>query len=145
VAASGAWLRDRAMLTRYAHVPLAGLGRDALMSIADVLMARRLREAQHVLWAADPALPDLGEHAHTLRTLWVMTPAAPWVQRWQLGSASGQHCCPLPHLLGTAGSVPPTAGIDVQAEELLCSALAPAVINHSALLACLPAARMCRH
>jgi hypothetical protein len=62
VAASGAWLRDRATLTRYAHVPLAGLGRDALMSIADVLMARRLREAKHVLWAADPALPDLGEH-----------------------------------------------------------------------------------
>lgn len=61
VAASGAWLRDRAALTRYAHVPLAGLGRDALMNIADVLMARRLREAKHVLWAADPALPDLGE------------------------------------------------------------------------------------
>ena len=61
MAASGAWLRDRAALTRYAHVPLAGLGRDALMSIADVLMARRLREAKHVLWAADPALPDLGE------------------------------------------------------------------------------------
>ncbi|WIA29248.1 hypothetical protein OEZ86_011756 [Tetradesmus obliquus] len=60
VAASGAWLRDRAALTRYAHVPLAGLGRDALMNIADVLMARRLREAKHVLWAADPALPDLG-------------------------------------------------------------------------------------
>jgi len=48
-------------LTRYAHVPLAGLGRDALMSIADVLMARRLREAKHVLWAVDPTLADPGE------------------------------------------------------------------------------------
>jgi DNA polymerase epsilon subunit 1 len=47
-------------LTRYAHVPLAGLGRDALMSIADVLMSRRLREAGHMLWVVDPALPDLG-------------------------------------------------------------------------------------
>lgn len=60
VAAAGPWLRDRVGLTRYAHVPLAGLGRDGLMSIADVLMARRLREAGHVLWTADPALPDLG-------------------------------------------------------------------------------------
>jgi pyridoxal/pyridoxine/pyridoxamine kinase len=42
-------------------VPLAGLGRDALMSIADVLMARRLREAKHVLWAVDPTLADPGE------------------------------------------------------------------------------------
>jgi hypothetical protein len=48
-------------VTRYANVPLAALGRDALMSIADVLMSRRLREAGHVLWATDPALPDLGE------------------------------------------------------------------------------------
>jgi hypothetical protein len=47
-------------LTRYAHVPLAGLGRDALMSIADALLARRLREAGHMLWTVDPALPDLG-------------------------------------------------------------------------------------
>lgn len=60
VAAAGPWLRDRAGTTRYAHVPLAGLGKDALMSIADVLMMRRLREAGHVLWAADPALADLG-------------------------------------------------------------------------------------
>lgn len=61
VASAGPWLREAAALTRYAHVPLAGLGRDALMSIADVLMARRLREAGHVLWTVDPALPDLGE------------------------------------------------------------------------------------
>lgn len=61
VAGSGPWLHERVALTRYAHVPLAGLGRDALMSIADVLMARRLREARHVLWAVDPALPDLGK------------------------------------------------------------------------------------
>lgn len=60
VAAAGPWLRDRAGATRYAHVPLAGLGKDALMGIADVLMLRRLREAGHVLWAADPALADLG-------------------------------------------------------------------------------------
>lgn len=60
VAGAGPWLRDRVGATRYANVPLAALGRDALMSIADVLMCRRLREAGHVLWAADPALPDLG-------------------------------------------------------------------------------------
>jgi hypothetical protein len=60
VAGAGPWLRDRVGATRYANVPLAALGRDALMSIADVLMSRRLREAGHVLWAVDPALPDLG-------------------------------------------------------------------------------------
>jgi hypothetical protein len=65
VAAAGPWLRDRVGATRYAHMQLAGLGRDALMSIADVLMSRRLREAGHVLWTADPALPDLGEYMYS--------------------------------------------------------------------------------
>lgn len=62
LAAAGPWLADRVSLTRYAHMPLAALGSEPLLSIADVLMARRLREARHVLWASDPALPDLGAH-----------------------------------------------------------------------------------
>jgi hypothetical protein len=60
-AAAGGWLRERAALTRYAHVPLADLGGDPSLAIADALYARCLRAAGHVLWVRDPALPDPGE------------------------------------------------------------------------------------
>ena len=62
VAVSGGWVREQAALTRYAHVPLGGLGPDPWLSIADVLYARNLRQANHVLWCKDPSLPELGEH-----------------------------------------------------------------------------------
>ncbi|KAF8072990.1 POL2A [Scenedesmus sp. PABB004] len=82
LAAAGPWLRDRAALTRYAHVPLGALGRDALMSIADTLFARRLRAARHVLWAADPALPDLGVEALAEDDLFTLDePPSPQVAR----------------------------------------------------------------
>lgn len=57
----GGWLRERAVLTRYAHVPLADLGGDPSLAIADALYARCLRAAGHALWVRDPALPDPGE------------------------------------------------------------------------------------
>lgn len=61
VAQAGAWLRERLALTRYAHVPLANLGGDPSVAIADVLYARCLRDADHALWHRDTSLPDLGE------------------------------------------------------------------------------------
>ncbi|GAX75625.1 hypothetical protein CEUSTIGMA_g3069.t1 [Chlamydomonas eustigma] len=60
MAVTGGWLRERASLSRYAHVSLSNLGGDAAVAVADVLMARSLRDAQHVLWLSDPSLPDLG-------------------------------------------------------------------------------------
>ena len=59
-AAVGGWLRERAVLTRYARVPLADMGGDPSLAIADALYARALRAAGHALWARDPALPDPG-------------------------------------------------------------------------------------
>ncbi|GBF92637.1 hypothetical protein Rsub_05251 [Raphidocelis subcapitata] len=59
-AVAGGWLRERAALTRYAHVPLADLGGDPSLAIADALYARCLRASGHALWVRDPALPDPG-------------------------------------------------------------------------------------
>ncbi|KXZ56813.1 hypothetical protein GPECTOR_1g732 [Gonium pectorale] len=83
-ASSGLWLAERAALCRYAHAPLANLdldpgaaagaggggggaagGADAgggggISAVADLLFARRLREAGLTLPVVDPALPDLG-------------------------------------------------------------------------------------
>ncbi|GLC51172.1 hypothetical protein PLESTB_000473800 [Pleodorina starrii] len=84
----GLWLAERAALCRYAHAPLANLepaggaaggggggggggaaggggggGEGAgggIGCVADLLMARRLREAGMTLPVVDPALPDLG-------------------------------------------------------------------------------------
>jgi hypothetical protein len=57
---AGGWLRDQLVLARYAHVPLAALGSDSSVAVADALLARNLRHAAHLLWVADPALPELG-------------------------------------------------------------------------------------
>ena len=48
------------VLCRYASAPLSGLGADGLVSVADVLFARSLRQGGFVLWAKDPAIADLG-------------------------------------------------------------------------------------
>ncbi|KAG1663133.1 hypothetical protein FOA52_000655 [Chlamydomonas sp. UWO 241] len=60
MAQAGPWLRERAGMCRYAQVPLSDLGGDTAVAVADVMLARSLREAQHVLWVRDPSLPDLG-------------------------------------------------------------------------------------
>ncbi len=60
VSQAGGWLREQLVLARYAHVPLAALGSDSSVAIADTLFARNLREGKHLLWVADPSLPDLG-------------------------------------------------------------------------------------
>ncbi|PRW20477.1 DNA polymerase epsilon catalytic subunit A [Chlorella sorokiniana] len=57
--AAGEWLRARVAAAQYAHLPLASIGGDWILDAADALYARQLREAGHLLWAADPSQPDL--------------------------------------------------------------------------------------
>ena len=57
---AGSWLRNRVELARYAHVPLSDLQGDPTVAVADVLFARNLRDANHLLWMLDESLPDLG-------------------------------------------------------------------------------------
>lgn len=59
-AASGPWLRERAALAAYAHVPLGNFGPDAAVCVADAFFARALRDAGHVLWASPAGEPDVG-------------------------------------------------------------------------------------
>lgn len=40
-------------------MPLCNLSGDALSSAADVAFARTLHAGNHLLWAEDPALPDV--------------------------------------------------------------------------------------
>jgi hypothetical protein len=51
--------QDRIELARYAHLPLGNIGGDWMLDVADVHLARCLRDAGHLLWIADPGLPDL--------------------------------------------------------------------------------------
>eukprot|EP00963_Diacronema_lutheri_P012452 scaffold1758_cov333-Pavlova_lutheri.AAC.12 len=55
-----AWFHERLDLANYACIPAGAFEGDALIYTADVLFARRLREAGMVSWASDTALPDLG-------------------------------------------------------------------------------------
>lgn len=52
-------LQARIQAAQYAHLPLCSFGPDWVVDTCDALYARLLREAGHVLWAADPAQPDL--------------------------------------------------------------------------------------
>ena len=52
-------LQNRAELARYAHLPLAAVGGDWRSATADALFGRALRDAGQLLWAVDPATPDL--------------------------------------------------------------------------------------
>eukprot|EP00892_Ulva_mutabilis_P006158 jgi/Ulvmu1/3914/UM018_0137.1 len=54
-----AWLAARAPLARYTGVPLCNLGRSAHATAMDIAFARALRDSSHLLWAEDPALPDV--------------------------------------------------------------------------------------
>ena len=46
-------------LARYCHLPVGNIGPDWELAAADALFARCLRDAKHLLWTVDPALPDL--------------------------------------------------------------------------------------
>ncbi len=51
--------QDRIALARYSHLPVGNTGSDWMLHSADVLFARCLRDAGHLLWATDPHLPDV--------------------------------------------------------------------------------------
>jgi len=60
VAACGPWLRERARLAAYAHLPLGNFGDDWVVCVADAFFSRALRDAGHLLWASPSGEPDLG-------------------------------------------------------------------------------------
>eukprot|EP00873_Tetraselmis_striata_P038899 jgi/Tetstr1/459163/TSEL_004609.t1 len=52
-------LHDLIQAARYAHAPIGNMGREWLISTADMLFARCLRDAGHCLWISDPTIPEL--------------------------------------------------------------------------------------
>lgn len=46
-------------LARYCHLPVGNMTGDWILNTADALYARCLRDADHLLWANDPSLPDV--------------------------------------------------------------------------------------
>ena len=54
-----AWLQERAQLAAYAHIPVGNMGDDWMISAADALYGRCLRDAKHLLWAQDVNLPSI--------------------------------------------------------------------------------------
>ncbi|KAJ1679728.1 DNA polymerase epsilon catalytic subunit, partial [Spiromyces aspiralis] len=56
-----AWVQDRVELAKYANVPVGNLPADLPpMFLADIVFARRLVQAKHVLWWSSASRPDLG-------------------------------------------------------------------------------------
>lgn len=55
------WLyfQERVQLARYCHLPVGNMTGDWVLNTADALYARCLRDADHLLWANDPSLPDV--------------------------------------------------------------------------------------
>ena len=51
--------QDWIQLARYGHLPVGNLGGDWLLDIADAHFARCLRDCGHLLWIADPSIPDV--------------------------------------------------------------------------------------
>jgi len=54
------WLQDRLKAARYAHLPLAHVGQDFAVTMADTFFMRLLDFNKHVLWATSACIPDLG-------------------------------------------------------------------------------------
>ena len=52
-------VQNQAELARYCHLPIGNMSGDWVLSTADAIYARCLRDAGHLLWIADPALPDV--------------------------------------------------------------------------------------
>ena len=46
--------------SRFAHVPVCNLGSDPHNTIIDVLFGRKLQQHNHLLWASESSIPDLG-------------------------------------------------------------------------------------
>lgn len=59
-AASSRWLRERILLSRYAHVPVGNFENDWLLFTIDAFFSRDLRDHKQILWISDDGIPDLG-------------------------------------------------------------------------------------
>ncbi|KAJ8600064.1 hypothetical protein CTAYLR_001865 [Chrysophaeum taylorii] len=53
-------IEERFATARFANLPVANLGDDPLIRVADVAFARLLRRNRHLLWASEAPKPDLG-------------------------------------------------------------------------------------
>lgn len=56
--------QERVQLARYCHLPVGNMTGDWILNTADALYARCLRDAEHLLWANDPTLPDVAGPAN---------------------------------------------------------------------------------
>ena len=54
------WMLDQLQLARFAHVPVGNIEADPVMFLSDLLMARKLRENNCLLWYSTTGKPDLG-------------------------------------------------------------------------------------
>ncbi len=57
-------LQERVELARYCHLPVGNMTGDWILTTADALYARCLRDADYLLWANDPSLPDVAGPAN---------------------------------------------------------------------------------
>ena len=55
----GVSLQNQAELARYCHLPIGNMSGDWVLSTADAIYARCLRDAGQLLWIVDPTLPDV--------------------------------------------------------------------------------------
>lgn len=59
----GAALQEQVHLAQYSHLPVGSMHGDWALQTLDALFGRRLRDGGHLLWLADPALPDIAGSA----------------------------------------------------------------------------------
>ena len=52
-------MQGQASLARYCHLPIGNMTGDWILSTADAIYARCLRDAGHLLWMSDSSLPDI--------------------------------------------------------------------------------------
>ena len=54
------WLEHNSTYARYVHVPIGNVPEDLSTLSADLFYARHLLKNNHVLWASNSPVPDLG-------------------------------------------------------------------------------------
>ena len=59
----GPALQEQVHLAQYSHLPVGSMHGDWALQTLDALFGRRLRDGGHLLWLADPALPDIAGSA----------------------------------------------------------------------------------
>jgi DNA polymerase epsilon subunit 1 len=54
------FLKDRIDIARYGNVPLCNVETDYILFISDLILARRLKDSDSLLWCSSSSKPDLG-------------------------------------------------------------------------------------